>query len=67
MGDAFERPFMENICVLIIDYLCTLFMSLLIVINSKNYKSKYLNTIRRIMTCIMSELWKNTIKPLNDT
>ncbi len=36
----------------------TVFRSYLMVINSKNYKSKYPNTIWWIMPCIMSELWK---------
>ncbi len=35
---------------------CAVFMSYLMVINNKKYKSKYPNTIWRIMPCIMSEL-----------
>ncbi len=38
---------------------CSVFISYLIVINSKKYKSKYPNTIWWIMPCIMSELCKN--------
>ncbi len=34
------------------------FISYLIVINSKKYKSKYPNTIWWIMPCILSELWR---------
>ncbi len=40
---------------------CAVFISYLMVINSKKYKSKYPNTIWWIMPCIMSELWKNQI------
>ncbi len=42
----------------IIDYFCAVFISYLMVINSKKYKSKYPNTIWWILPCIMSELWK---------
>ncbi len=38
---------------------CAVFISYLMVINSKKYKSKYPTTIWLIMPCIMSELWKN--------
>ncbi len=38
--------------------LCAVFISYLMVINSKKSKSKYPKTFWRIMPCIMSELWK---------
>ncbi len=38
---------------------CVVFVSYLMVINSKKYKSKYPKIIWWIMPCIMSKLWKN--------
>ncbi len=44
-------------------FFCAVFISYLMVINSKKHKSKYPNTIWWIMPCIISELWKIAINP----
>ncbi len=55
-----ELTFNSNLFSLIelLTIFCAVFISYLMVINSKKYKSKYPNTIWWIMSCIMSELWK---------
>ncbi len=40
---------------------CAVFISYLMVMNDKKYKSKYQNTIWWILPCIMSELWTKQI------
>ncbi len=40
-------------------FFCAVFISYLMVINSKKYKSKYPNIIWWIMPCIMNKLWKS--------
>ncbi len=47
--------------IVLLTIFCAVFISYLMVINSKKYKSKYPNTIWWIMPCIMSELWKRKI------
>ncbi len=56
-----ELTFNDNLLSFIelLTIFCAVFISYLMVINSKIYKSKYPNTIWWIMPCIMSELWKN--------